>query len=356
VAKPRADLRRAAAEEDALLRAAIVPYASGFRLDPRHYYSGINAVTLMHLLMHLTGQDDQAEERLAMEGGVRWAVRSALSREPGDYWARVTLGDLEVLVGSQAVVERAYREAVAAADRDWFALDSSRQQLTLLQDLEFRPEVVEAAIGVFTRALGRIAPPEKTWAPRFVFLFSGHMIDAPERREPRFPAAKEASAATAIAAKLDELGAGPDDLALCGGACGGDLLFAEACLRRQMRLAIRIPFDEAKFLAASVSFAGGNWRDRFYQVKANPNTRLLIMPQELGPGPKGTEPFSRNNLWQLYTAQGWGPDRVRFICLWNRKGGDGPGGTQHMHDHVLQHSGRVYVLDTTTLGRDPSLS
>lgn len=34
---------------------------------------------------------------------------------------------------------------------------------------------------------------------------------------------------------------------------------------------------------------------------------------------------------------------------WNRKEGDGPGGTKHMHDTVLQHSGQVYVLDTTML-------
>ena len=68
--------------------------------------------------------------------------------------------------------------------------------------------------------------------PRHVLLFSGHMIDAPDRKAPRFPASKEASAADAIAALLDaaDVAAGPNDLAICGGACGGDLLFAEACL------------------------------------------------------------------------------------------------------------------------------
>ena len=70
----------------------------------------------------------------------------------------------------------------------------------------------------------------RPFEPRYVFLFSGHMIDAPGRCRPRFPPDKEKIAAQAIAKKLDELGAGPGDLALCGGACGGDLLFAEACL------------------------------------------------------------------------------------------------------------------------------
>jgi hypothetical protein len=37
------------------------------------------------------------------------------------------------------------------------------------------------------------------------------------------------------------------------------------------------------------------------------------------------------------------------VCLWNRKGGDGAGGTQHMVETVQKYSGRVYILDTTKL-------
>jgi hypothetical protein len=84
-------------------------------------------------------------------------------------------------------------------------------------------------------------------------------------------------------------------------------------------------------------------------VKAHPNTELLVMPDELGPTPKGASPYSRDNLWQLHTALSWGPDKVRFVCLWNRKGGDGPGGTEHMYETVQKYSGRVYVLDTNLL-------
>ena len=109
------------------------------------------------------------------------------------------------------------------------------------------------------------------------------MIDAPDRKEPRFPADKEAIAAKAIAAKLDELKAGPDDLALCGGACGGDLLFAEACLERGARLELRLAFDEPTFLQKSVAFAGDNWVERYFKVKSNDKTRIYVMPDELGP-------------------------------------------------------------------------
>jgi hypothetical protein len=73
------------------------------------------------------------------------------------------------------------------------------------------------------------------------------------------------------------------------------------------------------------------------------------MPEKLGALPRGVDPNSRNNLWQLYTALSRNPEKVCFICLWNRKAGDGPGGTKHMHDEVIDYSGRVYVLDTNNL-------
>jgi hypothetical protein len=303
----------------------------------------------MYLLEHLTGNEERSELRKEMEGGVRWAVRAALEKNSKDYWARATLAELEGLSNKKEVIEAALRSAVAVADKDWFKLNSSREQLLLYKDLGFRPAEVQCGLDVINRALARVTRPEERWAARQVFLFSGHMIDAPDRKEPRFPPDKEPIAAKAIADKLDTLGAGAQDLALCAGACGGDLLFAEACLARGLKLELRIPFDEPTFIRNSVAFAPGNWTDRFYQVKGNPNTKLLVMPDELGPSPKEGNPYARDNLWQLHSALSWGPDKVRFICLWNRKGGDGPGGTQHMYETVQKYSGRVYILDTNSL-------
>jgi tetratricopeptide (TPR) repeat protein len=343
-------MREDAVADDALLQEAISAYAEGFRKDPSHYYSGINAVGLMHLLDHLTGKEQQLELRREMEGGLRWALRGALQKDPKDYWARATLAELEGLSSKKEIVEAALKSAVAVADKDWFKLNSSREQLLLYRDLGFRPAEVQSCLEIVDRALSRVPRPESRWTPRQVFLFSGHMIDAPNREEPRFPPDKEPIAAKVIAEKLDAVGAGPEDLACCGGACGGDLLFAEACLDRGLRLEVRIPFDEPTFIQKSVAFAPGNWTDRFYHVSNNPKTRLLIMPDELGPPPEAVNAHARNNLWELYTALAWGPEKVRFVCLWNRKGGDGVGGTKYMHDTVQQYSGRVYIIDTNTLG------
>jgi hypothetical protein len=192
-------------------------------------------------------------------------------------------------------------------------------------------------------------PYKPPFEPRYVFLFSGHMIDAPDRKTPRFPAQKEGAAAAAIGSTLNKLEAGPADISLSSGACGGDLLFAESCLKRSVHLEIRIPFDEPTFLKNSVTFAGGTWRERYDVVKQNPLTTLFVMPEELGPTPENAAPYERSNLWQLNTALSMGPEKVRFICLWDGKGGDGPGGTKHMHDEVLKRAGKVFVIDTKML-------
>ncbi len=350
--KSTEDMVNDATRENAQLNQAIQAYRQGFIEQPGSYFSGINALTLSCLLEHLLKQNDNDVEMKAMEGGIRWAIICELSKETvtkPNYWARVTLADLELLVGDVSTIEKAYNYAITVATDDWFSLDSSKQQLKLLQDLDFRQIEVAAAIKFFDRAIDRLEKPKKNWQPRKVFLFSGHMIDSPERESARFPKEKEAIAAVAILKQLKDLGAGPEDLALCGGACGGDLLFAEAALALNLHLELRLPFDIPEFLQNSVSFAGDEWRDGFYQTKNHSNTSLLIMPDELGKLPEGINPYERNNLWQLYSALSWGVEKVHCICLWDGKGGDGPGGTRHMHNSIKQRTGQVTVLNTSTL-------
>src|SRR5271168_2305358 len=181
------------------------------------------------------------------------------------------------------------------------------------------------------------------WSPRKAVLFSGHMIDAPGREKPRFPPDKEPVAARAIASALADLDVGPGDLSICGGACGGDLLFAEAALARGARLELYIPFEEPTFLEKSVDFAGGDWRGRFFAAKAR--GVLFVAPRELGPPQEGEDPYERNNRWMMDAALRFGADRVDFVCLWNGEGGDGPGGTKHMMEEVRSKGGRTTWLD-----------
>jgi hypothetical protein len=189
--------------------------------------------------------------------------------------------------------------------------------------------------------------------PRRVFLFSGHMIDAKGRKAPRFPPEREPIAAHAIAAVLEELRANRRDLGITEGACGGDLLFAEALLARGAALELRLPFDEPTFLRESVDFEKPaspmpeRWREGFTEVKAR--ARVLVMPEVLGPTPPGQSPYERCNLWMLNDALAMGAEKLSFICLWDGGGGDGPGGTRHMVEAVRYHGGDVRWLDTTKL-------
>ena len=347
-----AELHAAAVYEDAALADAIEPYRKAFITDPAHHYSGINALTLQVLRRHLGGVDE-AVLIDNLVGGVLWAALTAQERSRKDYWARASYAELCLLVNPLDTVRKEYGATAAAANRDWFALDSSRQTLCLLRDLEFRPAETAAALDIIDRELARSTPP---FQPRQVFLFSGHMIDAPGRASPRFPADKETVAANRIAEVLDTLGAGPGDLALAQGASGGDLLFLEACKARGLRLHLMLPFPEPEFIEHSVLPAadGTRWCERYYTLRGGLPDAPRIMPAELGPLPRAgrderMNPYERCNRWLLNTALAWGIDRVRFVCLWNGAGGDGPGGTAHMYQEVKRRTGRVSWIDTRTL-------
>jgi hypothetical protein len=195
-----------------------------------------------------------------------------------------------------------------------------------------------------------LADPPSDATPRRVLLFSGHMIDAPDRAVPRFPPDKEPIAREAVARLLDELEAGPEDTGICGGACGGDLLFAEAALARGIALELYLPFNEAAFLAQSVDYAEGAWRARYIAVRAACSL-LYVAPGDgtFDASLAGANPFEQNNARMLEAAIRFGAERVDFICLWDGRGSDGPGGTQHLMQEVTRQRGRTHWLDTTRL-------
>jgi hypothetical protein len=200
-----------------------------------------------------------------------------------------------------------------------------------------------------------MAPADTPDAPvppaRHVLLFSGHMVDAPTRPQPRFPPFRVPAATAAIQQLLADVQAGDADVAYSQGAAGGDLIFARACQQRGVRLQVLLPFAEAEFIPQSVlpSSDGPAWRERYVAVKAALATPPRVMADELGPLPAGADPFVRCNEWLLATALRHGADKLHFICLWDGGGGDGPGGTRHMIDEVRRLHGRVSWIDTRTL-------
>jgi len=188
-------------------------------------------------------------------------------------------------------------------------------------------------------------------APRRTILFTGHMVDAPDRATPRFPATRVDAAARRIADVLDAIGAGPDDLALTQGAAGADLLFAEACLARGVPLRLLLPLAERDFVAASLLpvVDGSAWHARFRAVVDRLDEPPREAPLALGPLAPGEDAFVRANLWLLDSALAFGADKLICICLWDGGGGDGPGGTRHLVDAVRSAGGRVVRIDASSL-------
>jgi len=196
-----------------------------------------------------------------------------------------------------------------------------------------------------------MSAPAEPPPPRRTILFTGHMVDAPDRATPRFPASRVDAAARRIAAALDEIGAGAEDLALTQGAAGGDLLFAEACLARGVRLRLLLPLARREFVAASLLpvVDGAGWHARFCAVVDRLDEPPREAPVVLGPLAANDDAFVRGNRWLLESALAFGADKLVCICLWDGSGGDGPGGTRHLVDAVRAAGGRVLRIDSNSL-------
>jgi hypothetical protein len=223
----------------------------------------------------------------------------------------------------------------------------------LLRDIDFRPAETAAALAIVEREIARSSPP---FEPRQVLLFSGHMIDSAGRQPPRFAAEKEALAAAKIAEALDQLGAGQGTWRWRRPPVAATCCFLEACQARGVRLQAMLPFEEPEFIERSVLPAsnGEHWRQRYFTLTAcSPRSRGSCRRNSVrcrrDARGEAANAFERCNLWLLYTALAWGVDKVRFICLWNGGGGDGPGGTAHMYHEVKRRTGRVTWLDTRKL-------
>lgn len=181
--------------------------------------------------------------------------------------------------------------------------------------------------------------------PERVLLFSGHMVDRPDRPQPRFPPGKIAAAAERIDRLLAALAAGPGDRALTQGAAGGDLLFAEACQARGVDLQLLLPQAEGAFIADSIlpSADGVHWAQRYHSV-----CRQLHRPPAILPAGEGN-PYVRCNRWLLDRALAHGPERLHFICLWDGTPEGAEGGTADMINEVRRRGGRIDWIDTRQL-------
>jgi class 3 adenylate cyclase len=203
----------------------------------RDHFPGINAATMSVL----TGQKDDGR-RIAAQ--VRTLCQAVIDRgAEADLWAFASLGEACLLLGDDAAASAAYRRAHALAGNRHGDIASMRRQARLL--LAFLPTAKTVL--------------EILQMPR-VAVLTGHMIDAPGRATPRFPAHLENAVAVAIEETLAHHNVG---FGFCSAACGADILFAEQLLAGGGHVEIVLPFSREDFIRTSVAFAGSRWVERF---------------------------------------------------------------------------------------------
>jgi len=224
---------------DEAAREAIARYREAWDVS-RNPFPGINAATMLRLV----GAAEEASRAVAQD--VR-AVALVDATIPA-HWREATLGEAALLLGDDEAAASHYSAAVAAARSRIGDIASMRRQVRLLGARIAIPPSVRAALEI----------------PR-VAAFTGHMLDAPGRSPPRFPAALEDAVARALDARIEASNIG---FAYCSAACGGDLLFIEALLERGAEVHVVLPFEREDFVATSVAFAGEHWTARFDRALA----------------------------------------------------------------------------------------
>jgi Tetratricopeptide Repeats-Sensor len=360
--KTAADVQIAALQSSEL-EAALETYASGFAQDRNHFYSGLNALSLLRIRIDLAqAQPDEwsatfesnnkASEALeALESrarqladGVELAIeakRLALARQrtpdpETKLWTEISAADFVFLSATRPrVVAQQYRQALS--DAPSFAVDAVRDQIKIFERLGLRLPFVAAALSVTGPGEGGATPVVKKGR---VLLFTGHRIDAEGRGTPRFPRTAEAEARRMIreaVIKERELG-GDEVMGIAGGACGGDILFHEVCEEIQIPTRLFLAVTKDLFVE-SVRQGGPGWVERFNKLCAR------VPPRELGDSiqvpvwlrsKSDYSIWQRSNLWMLFNALALDLP-LTLLALWDRGPADGPGGTQ---DLVAQVDGR----------------
>ena len=362
-----------------LLRDSYENYSLGFYEDLNHFYSGINALGLLKIMISLAERESMVWES---KFETSFAANNALSQykkefddlaiivhravaskkkaleidKKTDAWVNITFADIALLTSYNSErVSDLYRKALESGMGLNF--DAPMRQLLLYEKLQVMPANVAAALKEFSGI-----PDLEEKGDKKILLFTGHMIDKEGREKSRFPKEKEMEVRKKIKdsvqkilqeseiEKEDTKPSTGNFVGIAGGACGGDILFHEVCreLGIKSRMYIALPPD--KFIVSSVQFAGSGWVERFNTIYDDKNTPVQILAEvkKLPVWLRSKKDYSiweRNNLWILNAALSRGTRNLIFLALWDGKEGDGPGGTKHMIEEVKKRGAKSSIID-----------
>jgi hypothetical protein len=303
-------------------------------------------------------RNDQAASRITALLQLALGVDELVGRPASmDAWAAGSKADLLLVTvaDNPERVAEVYRRAITGADQ--FTIEAIRRNVEIFRDLGLFEANVSASLGVIDDALAGTTIAQ---APRIrVVLFTGHMVDAPDRPKDkmRFPPTAKAEATArkliddALAAELAEEGG--VSIAIAGGACGSDILFHEACLEKGIKSQLHLALPQAQFLATSVQRGGPQWVERYRKLCGRLETRVLqeidALPDWLVDKP-GYDLWQRNNLWMMFDAIATAAPNLTLIALYNaEREADGPGGTEQLVRMAKDWGFKTVPLDARAL-------
>lgn len=284
-------------------RRAAQTYAQAHRASD-DYWTGINAATTALLI-------EQKKTAAALAKKIRVQCEGELRRRQGDkYWLLATLGEAALIERDWAAADDYYARAAQIAGRRFGDLQASRRNARLLLDYW------QAERANIERSL-RIPP---------VAVFAGHMIDHATRARTRFPAELEAPVATAIHDRIALLGAVSG---YASAARGSDLLFLEAMLAAGGEIVVVLPYEEEEFLADSYDDFpdAARWRERCARVLKKATRVVTASNQLLEIGGVSYDYANQLILGLACIRAAQLETKVVSLAVWDRRAGNGPGGT-----------------------------
>jgi len=350
-------------------------YKQAFQENLDSYYPGINALSLLTIAIELAKKlpdiwenqydtDEQAKadldalalHREKLAGAVALSLeackqaRQRSDRE--DRWMDISNADFLFLTGARpGRVASAYQGALDGAED--FYVNSVRKQLGIFQDLGLLQASTTAALAVLNPTADSspaCAPPGR------VILFTGHMIDPPGTNPPRFPDTLRSQARQAILNALRQEIARTDGpvVAIASGACGGDLLFHDACEELKIEHHLYLPLPPDTFRNQSVSPGGRYWEDLFdATLKRCPApTPVLSASDELPlwlSVRKDYTSWQRANIWLIQVALELEASYFTLVALWDGVKTEGVGGTYHMRTVAEKKGAALVTIYTSDL-------
>jgi len=283
-------------------------------------YPGINAATLSRLI-----HERDMAQALAREVQASLAAQAT----PRTAWDFATEGEALALLDDFAGAARSYAAAFEAAAGNAGMVATMRRQVELLARVV--PQAAELLHALPVNA---------------VLAFAGHMVDAPQRPTPRFPAALVPAVGAALRARLATLRA---PIVFTSAACGADLLLIDAALEQRAEVNIVLPFDRDDFVRTSVAVGGDEWVSRFDAALVRAH-RVIMATEEAYLDDDVlfehtavlVEGFAMLRAAQLQTVPS-------LLCVVDEAGGGAVGGTQATLVRWQRNVGAADVIDLRAL-------